>query len=231
MDARSRNFNDIPPQSQMMTDHIEQYREYRSIGKDLNSKLLKSLNDDELVESAEFLDMTDEEDGEEVIYHDGELDMTVQSDFAIHEIERDGSTGLEQFYQEERWENEIERELVEALRKSYTSLFEIEAARSDERVLVLRDLLDEGDSQIELTDIKLSQTAHAGAMIFFRPVRLPEMTVTSGLILPFEAPYKDHLLEVNQQVMERTDSRPKAHKKFYIFYKMYQKYGSLGFMM
>ena len=214
-----------------MADHIEQYGEYRAEGKELNSKLMKSLNDDELLESAQFLDMTDEEDGKEVVYHEGELDMTAQSDFAIHEIERDGLTALDRFYREERWGNEIEHALVEALRESYTSLFEIEAVRSDERVLVLRDVLEQGDSHIKLTDIKLSQTAHADAMIFFRPVILPDMTVTSGLILPFEAPYKDHLIEVYQKVLERTDSRPESHSRFYIFYKMYQKYGSLGFMM
>ena len=64
-----------------MADHIEQYGEYRAEGKELNSKLMKSLNDDELLESAQFLDMTDEEDGKEVVYHESELDTTAQSDF------------------------------------------------------------------------------------------------------------------------------------------------------
>lgn len=214
-----------------MDDQIDRYDRYRMEGQELNSKLLDTLSDDELMEAAGFLDMVEQKDGEEILRHEDELDMPIHSDFAIHGVEQDGSTAIEQFHQEERWENEIERELVEALRESYTSLFEIEAVRSDERVLVLRDLLGQGDSQIELIDIKLSQTANADAMIFFRPVVLPDMTVTSGFVLPFEAPYKNHLFEVYQKVLERTDSWPESHSRFYIFYKMYQKYGSLSFMM
>lgn len=70
-----------------MADRIERYKQYRSEGKELNEKLLDSLSDDELMESARFLGMTKEQGGEEVLYHEGELDMAVHSDFAIHEIE------------------------------------------------------------------------------------------------------------------------------------------------
>lgn len=214
-----------------MDNRIERYREYRTEGQELNSKLLDFLNDDELMESARFLGMTKEEGDEEYLYHEGEMDMATQSDYAIHELERDGTTALERFYQAERWETEIEREILEALRESYTSLFVIEEVHPDERVLVLHDVLEEGESPIELTDVKLSQTADTDALIFIRRVPLPEMNITSGFVLPFEAGYKDHLISVNQQVMEKTASRPESARRFYVFYRMYQKYGSLGFVM
>jgi len=214
-----------------MDNRIQRYKKYRSEGQELNEKLLDTLTDDELMESGRFLGMTEEEGGEEVLYHEGEMDMAIQSDYAIHEFEHDGTTALERFYQAERWSTETEREILEALRESYTSLFAIEDVHPDERVLVLHDVLGEGKSPIELTDLKLSQTAGTDALIFFRPVPLPEMNITSGFVLPFESEYKDHLISVNQQVMERTQSRPESARRFYIFYRMYQKYGSFGFVM
>ncbi len=214
-----------------MGDRIEQYKEYRTEGQELNEKLLDTLTDDELIETARFLGMTEEQGGEEVIYHEGELDMAIQSDFAIHEIERDGTTALERFYHGERWNTQTEREILEALRDSYTSLFEIEEVFPDERLLVLHDILGQGESLIELTDLKLSQTAESDALIFFRPIRFDEMTITSGFMFPFESRYKDHLISVHQQVLDKTSSRPESARRFYIFYRMYQKYGSLGFVM
>jgi len=214
-----------------MNSQIERYKQYRSEGQELNEKLLDTLTDDELMEAARFLGMTEEQGGEEVLYHEGELDMAVQSDFAIHEIERDGTTALERFYQAERWDTQIERELLEALRESYTSLFEIVNVFPNENVIRLYDILDQEDSLIELTDINLSQTADTDALIFFRPVRFDEMTTTSGFMFPFEARYKDHLVSVHQQVLNKTESRPEAVRRFYVYYRMYQKYGSLGFVM
>jgi hypothetical protein len=212
----------------MMDNRIERYREYRSEGQELNEKLLDTLTDDELMEAARFLGMTEEEDGEEVLYHEDELDMPIHSDFAIHELERDGTTALEQFYQSERWETEIEREILEALQGSYTSLFRVEDVRPNDRALVLHDVLGQGNSPIELTDLKLGQTANTDAVIFFRAVPLPEMNISSGFILPFESEYKDHLTSVNQKVMSETESRPESVRRFYAFYRMYQKYGSIG---
>ena len=214
-----------------MGDRIEQYEEYRSKGQELNEKLLDTLTDDELMEAAQFLGMTEEQGGEEFLHHEDELDMAVHSDFAIHEVERDGTTALERYYQAERWDTQIEREILEALRESYTSLFEIVNVFPDENVIRLHDVLEQEYSLIELTDLKLSQTADTEALIFFRPVSLEEPTMTSGFMFPFEAEYKDHLVSVHQQVLDKTDSRPEAARRFYAFYKMYQKYGSLGFVM
>lgn len=215
----------------MMNDRIERYNEYRSQGQELNSKLLDSLSDDELIETGRFLGMIEEDGDEEVLYHDGEIEMAIQSDFSIHEIKRDGTTALDRFYQAERWETETEREILDALRESYTSLFEIEDVIPDDRVLVLHDVLGQGESPIELTDLNLSQTANTDALIFFRCVPLPEMTITSGFVLPFEAPYKDHLISINRKVINRTEGRPESVSRFYTFYRMYEKYGSIGLVM
>ncbi len=192
----------------------ERYQKYRNEGQQLNSKLLDTLSNDELMEAGRILGMTDESGSEEVLYHEGELDMAIQSDFAIHEIEDDGKTCIERFYQAERWDKQIEREILDALQDSYTSLFEIEDVHPDDRLLVLDDVLSIGESPVELTDINLSQTANSDDLIFIRSVQLPEMTISSGFVLPFKAVYKAHLISVNQRVMNKAESKPESANRF-----------------
>ncbi len=213
-----------------MNQKIERYQKYRTEGQQLNSKLLDTLNNDELIDAGRTLGMIDDSNDEEILYHEGELDMAIQSDFAIHEIEDDGATACERFYQAERWNKQIEREILEALQDSYTSLFEVVDADPDNSVLVLSDVLGIGEPRIELIDMNLSQTANSGALIFFRSVPLPEMTITSGFALPFEAVYKKHLISVYQQVIDKAGSRPDSVKRFYTFYRLYKKYGSISFV-
>lgn len=212
-------------------DRVDQYREYRREGQELNSKLVDTFSEGELMEAGRFLGMTVEEGDDEVLYHEGELDMAIQSDFAIHELAIDGKTPLERYHEAEKWDTEIEKEIVDALRESYTSLFEVESAHPEKQLLVMKDVLGQGDSPLELTDIKLSETASPNALIFFRPIQLDEMTITSGFVLPFEADYKDHLISVHRKVMTNTESRPESVRRFYVFYRMYQKHGSIAFVM
>lgn len=213
-------------------DRIEQYEKYHEPAKRLNTKLLDTRTDDELMEAARFLGMIVERDDEQFLHHESELEMSVHADFSIHEIKRDAKTGVERYYEAERWESQIEKTILEALRESYTSLFEITSVDGEEDLLVLEDVLGVGESPLELTDISLSRSAQPGALIFFRPVQYEEVTTTSGFIFPFEAETHDHLIEVYEQTMQKTgskeDSRPESARRFYVFYRLHQKYGSLG---
>lgn len=59
------------------------------------------------MEAGRILGMTDESGSEEVLYHEGELDMAIQSDFAIHEIEDDGRTCIERFIKQSGGTNKL----------------------------------------------------------------------------------------------------------------------------
>jgi hypothetical protein len=209
-------------------DRIEKYRTYRKDGQELNSKLLDFLDEDTLMESARFLGMTVEDTGEEILYHEGELDMAVQSDFALNEYQVDDKTAVDRYYKEQRWETQVEREILDGLRQSYTSLFETVTVNPEDRTLVLKDLLRE-DSLIELTDFRLSETAEPGSLLFFRPVQFDDLAITSGFMLPFRNKHKDHLFTVNRKVISKTESRPESVRQFYVFYTLYQNYGGIGF--
>lgn len=214
---------------------IEQYKQYRIEGEELNNKLLNTRSDDELMEAARFLGMIVEEGGEEYLHHETELEMPVHADFAIHEVEREGKTGVERYYEAKRWDSEIEEEILEAMQETYTSLFRVESTNSDEGRLVLEDVLGQGNSPVELTDIGLSASAEPGALLFFRPVQIGDVTMTSGFMLPFSEGQQDHLVEVYEQTMEKTassdDPKPESARRFYVFFRLHQKYGEAGMLM
>jgi hypothetical protein len=216
-------------------DRIEQYEKYHEPAKRLNTKLLDTRTDDELMEAARFLGMIVEQDDEQFLHHESELEMSVHADFSIHEIKRDEKTGVERYYEAEQWESQIEKTILEALRESYTSLFEITSVDGEEDLLVLEDVLGVSESPLELTDIGLSRSAQPGALIFLRPVQYEEVTTTSGFIFPFEAETYDHLIEVYEQTMRKTgskeDPKPESARRFYVFYRLHQQYGSLGLSM
>lgn len=216
-------------------DRVEQYNSYRSVGEELNNKLLDERSDGELMEAAQFLGMIVEHDGEEYLHHESELEMAVHADFAIHEIERDGTTGVERYYEAKRWDSEVEKEILEALQETYTSLFWVESTDSAAGRLVLEDLLEQRGSQLELTDTGLSESAKTGALMFFRPVQVGDITMTSGFLFPYEGPPQDHLVEVYEQTMEKTGSRddpkPESMRRFYVFYRLYEKYGAPAWML
>jgi hypothetical protein len=212
----------------MTMDRIEKYRTYRKDGQELNSKLVDFLDGDILMKTARFLGMTVEKQGEEIVYHEGELDWAVQSDFALNEYRTDDKTAVDRYYNQQRWETQVEKEVLEALKRSYTSLFEIVTVNPDDRTLVVKDLLRE-DSLSELTDFRLSETAEPGGLMFYRPVQFDDLTMTSGFMFPFSNKHKDHLFTVHRKVLNKTNSRPESIRRFYIFYRLYQKRGGTGF--
>lgn len=207
-------------------DRVQKYKTYRRAGKDLNAKLPDRLDDDALIETARTLGMTEDHEGEEVVVHEGEEDMAVMMDFALNEYNTEHKTAVDRYYEGGCWDNDIEKELLEGLRQSHTSLFEITSVVPEESKLELQDLLNQG-TWLELTDLGLSSTANLDGLIFFRPVELIDFTMTSGFLFPFASKHKGHLLSVHEEVMKRTGSRPKSHRRFVIFNRLYRKYGSL----
>jgi hypothetical protein len=104
--------------------HRERYREYREAGQQLNNKILQTYSDRELIlNSAEALGI--DHDGTNVAY-EFESDMTVHFEFLLYEYRRDGQTAAEQYFEERRWDTDMELTILEARLEAETALFEIE---------------------------------------------------------------------------------------------------------
>lgn len=217
------------------TEMRDTYHEYRKAGDTVDTELVTSMSPEELIEAGSFLGVVDESVDEfeydELLNSKHLIEVAVHSDFATCEFEGDGQTAIDRYCEREQWESKREQSVAKALQQSYTSLFRVELTQPEDNRLLLTDLLEQGESPLELFDLSLSESAGQGTLLFFRPVRLNEMTITSGFVLPFEEELEEHLLEVYGQTMNKTESnenpKPESVRRFYIFHRLHKKYGSL----
>jgi len=201
---------------------LERYRRYREIGQELNTTLLRECTDREgIMESARLLGI--ERDGDEILY-EAQADMTVHYEFLLNEYRQNGQTAVEKYYDQERWESDIERTVLEALLDAETSLFKITAIDETDKQLIVTDLLNDGDER-RVTDVNLSDTAEPGVLLFFRLVPYDEFNTTSGVSFPFPADEEDRLLREYKQRTGDIDSQPESVQRFTAFFDLYRNYG------
>jgi len=173
------------------------------------------------LDSAESLGI--DHDGTHIFY-DFESDMTVHYEFMLYEYRRDSLIPAEQYHKEGHWDTEIERTVLEATIDADTSLFEIDAVDATDDRIVVTDILNGGE-ELSIVDINLSQTAEPGVLLFFRPVRLEEFTITSGVSLPFPGEHKDRLQTEYENRVKPADSQSASLERFVTFYDLYCEYG------
>jgi hypothetical protein len=201
---------------------LERYRRYREIGQELNTTILRECTDSEaIMESARLLGI--ERDGDEILY-DAQADMTVHYEFLLNEYRQNGQTAVEKYYDQERWESDTERTILEALLDTETSLFKITAIDETDKQLIVTDLLNGGDER-RVTDVNLSDTAEPGVLFFFRLVPYDEFNTTSGVSFPFPADEEDRLLREYKQRTGNIDSKPESVQRFAAFFDLYRNYG------
>jgi hypothetical protein len=202
--------------------HCDQYKKYREVGQQLNSEILDMYSDRELIQkSAEVLGI--EHDGMNILY-DFESDMTVHFEFMLYVYRRDGQTAAERYYEEERWDTDTKRTILEATLEADTSLFEIDTVSETDDRLMVTDILNEGE-ELSVLDVNLSQTADSGVLLFFRPVRYEEFTTTSGVSFPFPGGEKEYLLNEYERRVNQIDPQSESLKRFVAFYDLYRDHG------
>ena len=203
-----------------MSNH-DLYQRYREVGQQLHNKILDEYSDRELIlNSAEALGI--EHDGRNILY-DFRSDMTVHYEFMLYEYRWDGKTAAERYYENESWETDIERTVLEATLEAETSLFEItETSEADNR-LVVTDLL--ADSKHSVLDINLSTTAVAGVLLFFRPIQYEAFTMTSGVSFPFPDEKRDWVLDEYESQVNQSAQQLSSMQRYVSFYEMYREHG------
>jgi len=200
---------------------IDQYKTYREVGTQLNSDILEAYSDRELiVETATELDI--EFDGRNMAY-EFESQMPAHFEFALYEYRRDGTTAAERYLEAERWDDEIEREILEATIDADPSLFEVESVGESGPRLTVTDLL--ADREHTLIDVNFSRTAEPGVVLFFRPIRYDEFTTTSGVSFPFPGSEKETLLDEHDQRIDDDTSRTVSRQRFVAFHDLYRDHG------
>lgn len=205
-------------------DSIDRYREYREGGKVLNDRIMELCLDEATIEeSAKLLGLGLTGEIASVPGNEG-VHVDVGKDFALHEYRRGKQTAVESFQEQELWESELEKEILDAFLQSDTSLFWVTSVNESENLLVMEDLLND-EPRIKLTDIGLSTSIDPGLLLFCRLIRLEEVNMTSGVSLPFPDGSEDLLVSVYEDMRDEIRPYPASVVRYISFYGMYEQFG------
>lgn len=195
---------------------IDKYKTYRKIGKKLNHKIMDSYLDRSiLMKSARLLGIVH---GDTLMF-DSENETIVLTDFALNEYKVNNKNTIEIYRERIGWQNEIEKDTLDALLSSYTSLFKVASISKLENTLVLRDILNKRDN-IKLIDIALSKSAISGLLLFIRLVPFKNFNITSGISFVFSGDLEEYLLRKYKKLDKKIKSDSNSIKRFVSFFKL-----------
>jgi len=201
---------------------ISKYRKYREVGKALNHKIIdRYINKEIILHSGKLLYLIKRD----TLITDDELDITALMDFSINEYQINGKKAVQLYKDKVMLENDIEEEILDALIKSYTSLFKIADIKQKDSKLILADLLNKNRDTIEIIDMGFSQTAFPGLLIFLRIVPLPDFNITGGFGFAFHGDLEEYLLNEYKHFVKYVKSPRESIKRYVAFFKLYGRCG------
>ena len=195
---------------------IEKYETYRKIGMELNHKIIDTcLDRDVLMKSARLLGIVR---GGTLIF-DSEDETSVLMDFALNEYRVNNKKTIEIYREKIGWQNEIEKDILDALLSSYTSLFKVTSISEAENTLLLNDILNKKDN-IKLIDIAFSKTAILGLLLFIRLIPFKDFNMTSGVSFVFPGDLEEYLLRRYKKLSKKVKSDSDSIKRFISFFRL-----------
>lgn len=201
---------------------IKKYRMYRKVGKNLNHKIMdKCLDRDTLNKSAKLLGIFQK--GKFIF--DNQDETSVLMDFALNDYRFINKNIVEKYKEKYGWKNTIEKNIINALSNSYTSLFKITSVSRSNNTLILKDILNEKDD-IKLTDIAFSSTiTYTDSLLFTRILSFKDFNMTSGVSFIFPPNMENYLIKQYKKKINKVKSKDEAVKRFVTFYQLNKKHG------
>lgn len=214
---------------------VREYKRIRLIGRELASQMLNVIPKEVATRAAKDMNILHKG----TFVFDSEEEMSFLQDRMIYDLLWDGKNAIEHFEEKRGSElSEAEREILEAKKAAYFSLFEVIGNASRES-LQLSDLLS--DNRIELMDISLSSTASKGALLATRVIKVQDICMTSGIAYPFLPEQKDTLISglkkrqtvqrgrKRRSVQRMNFSEPKNYSLY--FFRQYKRLSQVGIRM
>ncbi len=199
---------------------IERYKTIREFGLRLNHKIINShLDRNILFESVKVLGIIQ---GDTFVF-DSEEETSVLMDFSLHEYKSNNRNTIEIYRERIGGQNEIEREILDSLILSYTSLFKVIAMSGN--TLILKDVLTKEDKNIKVIDISFSETATPGLLIFTRLIPFNDLTMTSGISFVFRSELEKYTIKRYKKIRKKIKSENDSMKRFLSFFKLNKEYG------
>lgn len=200
--------------------NIEKYIKMREAGMAVNGKLMKYVSKDMMNHAVKLLGIRMQ--GNTILF-DSEEETSYLMNFLLFDYKVKGKNTV-QIYQESHKSNtEIENEIINSLRSSYSSLFEVTAIRGF--TVILKDLFKATDKPIKLVDVAFSMTASSGTMVFIRLVPLGNHYMTSGVSFIFRKEIKQYLLRRYRKISKKIQASDQDMKRYIAFFKLNKECG------
>jgi hypothetical protein len=159
-------------------DRLPRYQELRRAGFPLNSRLVQTLSKRDLLDGARRLGLL----RAGAIELETEDESAVLMDYCLHDIRRRGKNAIDRFLaQSPPPAGSDERILLEAKRRSWFTLIQVEAAEARTGVQA-RDLLR--DESVFVTDVGFSRSGQLGQVMATRLMDADGIVMTTGAPLP-----------------------------------------------
>ncbi len=203
------------------------YQEIRTAGMSAVPKLLKSTHAAEINPARVAKRMTLPMAGRTLVFHD-EPSQNAFTDFWLHEYRVNGHSLVEAADAASLGCTPLEAEVIEAMRRSRTSLFAVEGVVPAEHQLRLRDLLEPDQPEIRLTDMGFSQSIAQLpiAVVFFcRLVLVRGICMSSGFSFLFTADRAPGLLQAYRQKMKKVPPSELPEQRFVFFFRKHRQLG------
>lgn len=169
---------------------LDIYRRYRAALLPLHHKIIDAYVDQTILEkAARALKLG----GNRRLLLGSEDDLSVLMDYGLYEISTSGQNLVQRYKTEKSEQSDIERELLAAMVKAQTGLFQVQDTDAQKAQVVMQELTGER-RPITLTDINFSQTVLRESILFFRMIELSNVSMTSGVTFSFRASAKERLL-------------------------------------
>lgn len=196
---------------------IEKYKTYRKLGMALTHKIMHSyLDRDVLMKSGKLLGIVG---GGDIFVFENDDETSVLMDFALNDYRVNNKNAIEIYREKIGWQNEMEKDILDALLSSYTSLFKVTSISEAENTLLLNDILNKKDN-IKLMDIYSSKTATPGLLLFIRLVPFKDFSMTSGIAFAFPGELEEYLLRRYKKLSKKVKSDSNSIKRFVSFFRL-----------
>ncbi len=203
-------------------DILKQYKNYRKIGMQLNNKLIKGIDRDTIMKAAKLLGIVE---GDTIVFEE-EYESDVLMDVCINEKLNEGKTVVENYIETGGWTNDIEKDILNALMASYTSLFRVDSICKNESSIVMKDMLNDS-RELKLIDIGFSNSATEGMLIFTRIIPFDNFNMTSGISFPFVGDIEEYLLRRYRRIKRKYKAEGEAIARFTAFFELNRTDGVL----
>ena len=198
----------------------EEYIRIRKAEVELNKKILKTQKKEMVGTSAKLLGMMGDDD---VIVMEEEDDINIVMDFSYCEAIHNGKTGVIVFFDTKPSLSCLEKELCNALLRSYTSFFRVKDTIPKDGIITLWNLLN--NKEIQLKDINLSKTVFPGLFLFCRILEWKGMNMTSGIGFIFTKFSEQALLRQYRRDLRKVRYPNESAARFIAAYRMKLVFG------